>query len=161
MRIIRQDPSYMPAGPSSGYALDLLPLGFIPQATYLGNYFAVIPTHWIVWWMVKANVDVLESQACCVRLAILLTTHCGSYQWLSLIAVEGTPLMLAPLDLGSKWFPPMAFINSGWGYSSHATTTGSGSGVDLEVVFFIRAPYLRLTLGFELIDDACRKDEKM
>ena len=31
----------------------------------------------------------------------------------------------------------MAFINSGRGYSSHATTTGSGSGVDLEVVFLV------------------------
>ena len=31
----------------------------------------------------------------------------------------------------------MAFINSGQEYSSHATTTGSGSGVDHEVVFFV------------------------
>ena len=90
----------MPAGPSSGYALDLLPLSFIPQATCLGNYSAVTPTHRVVWWMVEADVDVLESRACCVQLAVLLTTHCGSHQWLSLIAVEGTPLTLPPLDPG-------------------------------------------------------------
>ena len=85
--------------------------------------------------MVEADVDVLESWACCVQLAVLLTTHYGSHQWLSFIVVEGTPLTLPPLDSGSEWLPLMAFINSGQGYSSHATTTGSGSGVDLEVVF--------------------------
>ena len=85
--------------------------------------------------MVEADVDVLESRACCVQLAVLLTTHCGSHQWLSLIAVEGTPLTLPPLDPGSEWLPPVTFINSDRGNSSHATTTGSGSGVDLEVVF--------------------------
>ena len=31
----------------------------------------------------------------------------------------------------------MAFIKSGQGYSSHATTAGFGSGVDLEVVFLV------------------------
>ena len=87
--------------------------------------------------MVEADVDVLESRACCVQLAVLLTTHCSSHQWLSFVAIEGTPLTLPPLDLGSEWLPPMAFINSGRGYSSHATTTGSGSGVDLEVVFLV------------------------
>ena len=63
MRIICQDPSYMPAGLSSGYALDLLPLGFIAQATCLENYSAVTPTHRVVWWIVEADVDVLESWA--------------------------------------------------------------------------------------------------
>ena len=85
--------------------------------------------------MVEADVDVLESRACCVQLAVLLTTHCSSHQWLSLIVVEGTPLTLPPLDPGSDWLPPVAFINSGRGYSSHATTIGSESGVNLEVVF--------------------------
>ena len=85
--------------------------------------------------MVEADVDVLESRACCVQLALLLTTHWCSHQWLSLIAVDGIPLTLSLLDLGSEWLLPMAFINSGWEYSSHATTIGSGSGIDLEVVF--------------------------
>ena len=49
--------------------------------------------------------------------------------------VEGIPLTLPPLDSGSEWLPRMAFFNSGQGYSSHATTTGSEPGVDLEVVF--------------------------
>ena len=87
--------------------------------------------------MVEADVDLLKSRACCVQLAVLLTTYCSSYQWLSLIAVEGTPFTLPPLDLGSEWLPPMAFINSGRGYSSHATTTEFGSGFDLEVVFLV------------------------
>ena len=53
----------MPDGPSSGYALDLFPLGFITQATCLRNYSAVTFTHRVVWWMVEADVDVLESRA--------------------------------------------------------------------------------------------------
>ena len=53
----------MPTGPSSGYALDLFPLGFIPQATCLGNYSVVTPTHRVVWWMVETDVNVLESCA--------------------------------------------------------------------------------------------------
>ena len=53
----------MPAGPSSGYALDLLPLGFISQATCLGNYFAITPAHQVLWWIVEADVDVLEGWA--------------------------------------------------------------------------------------------------
>ena len=57
--------------------------------------------------MVEADVDVLEGQASCVQLAILLTTHRGSHQWLSLIAIEETP--------------------------SYTTTTGSWIGVDLEI----------------------------
>ena len=60
--------------------------------------------------MVEADVDVLESRACCVQLAVLLTTHCGSHQWLSLIAVKGIPLTLPPLDSGSEWLPPMASL---------------------------------------------------
>ena len=43
----------------------------------------------------------------CVQLAVLLTTHRGSHQWLLLIAIEVNP--------------------------SHTTTTGSWIGVDLEV----------------------------
>ena len=85
--------------------------------------------------MVEVDVDVIKIRACYVELAILLTTHCGSYQWLLLIAVEGTPFTLPPLDSSSERLPPLAFMNSGRGYSSHATTTGSGSGVDFEVVF--------------------------
>ena len=41
--------------------------------------------------MVEADVDVLEGRASCVQLAVLLTTHRGSHQWLSLIAIEETP----------------------------------------------------------------------
>ena len=92
----------MAAGLSSGYALDLLSLGFIAQATCLGNYSAFTPTHRVVWWMVKANVDIFESWAYYVQLAILLTSHYSSHQWLSLIAVKGTPLTLPTLDLGSE-----------------------------------------------------------
>ena len=135
MRIICQDRSCMPAGPSSGYALDFLPLGFIAQATCLGNYFAVTPIHWIVWWMIEADVDMLESRACCVQLAILFITHYDFYQWLSLISVEGTPFTLPLLNSGSECLPPMAFINSGRGYSSYATTTRPRSDVNLEIVF--------------------------
>ena len=49
MRIICQDFFYMPAEPASGYALDLLPLDFIAQATYLGNYSTLTPAHRVVW----------------------------------------------------------------------------------------------------------------
>ena len=66
----------------------------------IGNYSAVTLTHRVVWYMVEADVDVLESRACYVQLAVLLTTHYSSHQWLSLIAVEGTHIMLPPLDPG-------------------------------------------------------------
>ena len=49
--------------------------------------------------MIEADIDVLEGRASYVQLAVLLTTHYGSHQWLSLIVIEETP--------------------------SHATTTGS------------------------------------
>ena len=57
--------------------------------------------------MVEADVDVLDSWDSYVQLAVLLTTHRGSYQWLSLIVIKETP--------------------------SHATITRSWIGVDLEV----------------------------
>ena len=57
--------------------------------------------------MVEADVDVLEGWASCVQLAVLLTTHYSSHQYLFLIAIEETP--------------------------SHAATTGSWIGVDLEI----------------------------
>ena len=35
----------------------------LPSPPLIGNYSAVTPTHQIVWWMVEADVDVLESWA--------------------------------------------------------------------------------------------------
>ena len=64
--------------------------------------------------------------------------------------------MLPPLDLGSEWLPPMAFINSGRGYSSYATTTGSGSGVDLEVVFLVGLQSTLLEAHTRSLDDGRR-----
>ena len=40
--------SALPAGPSSGYILDLLPLGFVTKATCTSDYFAVTPAHQVV-----------------------------------------------------------------------------------------------------------------
>ena len=50
--------------------------------------------------MVEADLDVLESQACYVQLAVLLTTNRGSYQWLLFVVIEVTPLTLSPLESG-------------------------------------------------------------
>ena len=58
-------------------------------------------------------------------------------------AASGQP---SPLPLHS-WLPPMVFLYSNQRNFSHATTTGSRTGVDLEVVLFIRIPCSRLTLG--------------
>ena len=95
------------ARPSSGYALDLLPLGFVTKATCTSDYSVFTLTYRVVWWIVEADVDVLEGWASCVQLAVLLTTHRDSHRWLSLIMIEETP--------------------------SHATTIGSWIGVDLEI----------------------------
>ena len=105
--LIRSSTRIPSAGPSSGYALDLLPLGVVTKLWLIGNCSAFTPIHRVIWWIVEADVDVLEGRASCVQLAVLLTTHCGSYLWLSLIAIEETP--------------------------SLATTIGSWIGVDLEV----------------------------
>ena len=94
--------------------------------------------------MVETDIDVLESRACCVQLAVQLTTHCGSYQWLSFVTIEGIPLTLPPLDPSSKWLSLVALICSNRGNSSHATTTGSRFGIDLEVVFLIDLQWLSL-----------------
>ena len=39
----------LPTGLSSGYALDILLLSFITQASYLENYSTVTPAHGVVW----------------------------------------------------------------------------------------------------------------
>ena len=64
-----------------------------------------------------------ELSLCCVQLAIPLTTHSGSHQWLSLIVIEGTLFTLPSLK--------------------------SRKGVDSKVVFLVgfRLPCLRLMLG--------------
>ena len=87
--------------------------------------------------MIKADIDLLKSYTYCVQLAVLLITHYSSHQRLYFIAIKETPLTLPPLDLGSKWFLPVAFFCNDQTNSSHVTTTKSGSGIDLEVVFFI------------------------
>ena len=50
-----------------------------------------------------------ESGLCCVQLAVLLTTHRGSYQWLSLMAIKENPL-----SRHHHWLP-VIFINSNQG----------------------------------------------
>ena len=34
----------------------------LPSSPLIGNYFALTPTHQVVWWIVEADVDVLEGR---------------------------------------------------------------------------------------------------
>ena len=56
--------------------------------------------------------------------------------------------MLSSLDPSSEWFLSVAFVCSNQKNFSHNTTTGSGFGIDLEVVFFVWALYLLSLVAF-------------
>ena len=62
--------------------------------------------------MIETNVDVPKDQA---------KPRSASY-------------LLLPLH---SWFPPVVFFCSNQGHTPYATTTGSRTSIDLEVVFFV------------------------
>ena len=74
-----------------------------PSPLLIGNYSAVTPTHWVVWWMVEANVDVPRVRPGRVQPAVFLTT-----------------LLVALL---------VAFFCRARGHSSYSTTTRSGKAL--------------------------------
>ena len=107
-------------------ALDLFPLGRLRYQAhnYCRHPYSSISmvNGWSWYWRPR------ESGLCCVQLAVLLTTHHCSYQWLLLIAIEETPSHAT--TTGFQWFSLIAIEVT----SSHTTTTGIEIGVDLEVI---------------------------
>ena len=89
--------------------------------------------------MIKADIDVPKNQAK-PRLA---------------------SLFLLPLHL---WLPSVVFPYSDQGHSPYTTTTGSRTGVDLEVVFFVgfQNTLLESHARFlDLMEDMCHNDKKI